>query len=703
MHHLVIVESPSKSKTIQKYLGKGFEVVSSKGHIRDLSTSGKGGLGIDIEAGFKPSYVVNKDKTSTVKELKSLADKADMVYLATDPDREGEAISWHLADALKLSDDRVRRVVFNEITETAIKASFDQPRGIDMHLVNSQEARRMLDRIIGFKLSKLLRSKIGSKSAGRVQSVALKLIVDLERKIEAFIPEEKWTIKASFTQGGVDFDAELDQKGLAKALSEKAEADAVLAQLGLDFSVTSIVEKQGSKLHKFPFITSTLQQEAANKLNFPAKKTMRIAQKLYEGVALKQGLEGLITYMRTDSTRFSAGFVKEAQAHIKAEYGAEYVGYYKVKNDESAQDAHEAIRVTSVSNTPDKLKDILQADELKLYSLIYARTLASLMSAPKTKSITVILSQNGFDFIAKGTKVEFDGYLRVYAKYESSKDKWLPAMREDEVLKANSVVGLQSFTEPPSRYSEARLIEAMEKEGIGRPSTYAMIIDTIVERGYVTLDRIENSRTRYFKPTEQGFLTNDNLQAHFEAIINVKYTAFMESHLDEIADGTKEQLSVLKDFYAIFSDLYEHAQTHMQKLEPVKIGRACPECASDLIKRKGKHGEFIACSAYPKCTYKEKIEGEKNAPVFTGESCPNCGSPMVEKMGRYGKFVACSNFPSCKTILNTKKAEPVLTGELCPECNSPLVRRINRFKKPFVGCSNYPSCRYIQKKGGNDA
>lgn len=700
MHQLVIVESPSKSKTIQKYLGKGFEVVSSKGHIRDLSTSGKGGLGVDIEAGFKPKYVVNKDKASTVKELKSLSEKAEMVYLATDPDREGEAISWHLADALGLEENRIKRVVFNEITETAIQQAFDHPRAIDMNLVHSQEARRILDRIIGFKLSTLLSKKIGSRSAGRVQSVALKLIVEREKQINAFVPEEKWTIKANFEKSNVQFDAEFDQK--IHKLKRKEDTDKILSELDKQFTVTSIVEKQGSKVHKFPFITSTLQQEAANKLNFAAKKTMRIAQRLYEGVAVNGNLEGLITYMRTDSTRFSEGFVKDAQAFIRKTYGAEYVGYYKVKNEEGAQDAHEAIRVTNIDYTPDQLKDVLSADEHKLYSLIYARSLASLMSIPKTKNISVTLSQKGYDFIAKGSKLEFDGYLKVYAKYDGNKDKYLPKMSEEEVLTAEKVEGIQSFTEPPSRYSEAKLIAAMEEKGIGRPSTYAMIIDTIVERAYVTLEKVDTSRTKYFKPTEQGLLTDDKLAIHFSSIINVDYTKMMEGELDEIADGNIQQVKVLGDFYEKFIALYEDALKNMEKLEPEKIGRACPECGQDLIKRKGKHGVFIACSGFPKCTYKEKVESEKAEPVLTGDVCPNCGSPMVERMGRFGKFVACSNYPTCKTILNKAKKEPVLTGDMCPECGKPLVTRMNRFGKPFVGCSNYPKCRYIQKKEKND-
>ncbi len=701
MRNLVIVESPSKSKTIQKYLGDDFEVVSSKGHIRDLSTSGKGGLGVDVENGFKPTYKINKDKGDTVKQLKTKAKKAKMVYLATDPDREGEAISWHLADELGLDNAKVQRVVFNEITKPAILEAFEHTRDVDMNIVHSQETRRILDRIIGFKLSKLLQSKISSKSAGRVQSVALKIIVEKEKEILAFIPEEKWTIKAYFDKHKTEFDAELEKfEGKPLKVKNQVENDRILSELKNEFKVQSIVEKQGAKAHKFPFITSTLQQEAANKLNFPAKKTMRIAQKLYEGVDMKEGQEGLITYMRTDSTRFSDGFVKDAQNFIRSEYGQEYVGFYKVKENNNAQDAHEAIRMTHIEYTPDHLKDILSQDELRLYSLIYARSLASLMSSPKTKTINVTLAQNGYEFVARGSKLEFDGYLKVYGKYETSKDKWLPQLDQDEVLISLKNEGTQSFSNPPLRYSEARLIEALESKGIGRPSTYAMIIDTIVERAYVTLEKGENSKTRVFIPTEQGFLTDTKLKEHFDSIINVDYTAQMENELDHIAEGSQDHVEALTRFYDRFMPLLTQAYETMEKIAPVEVGRDCPDCGAPLVQRKGRYGPFIACSTYPTCKHIEKIDKEKEEPAFTGEMCPNCGSPLVTRKGRFGPFVACSNYPTCKTIINTKAQPQELkeTGEMCPDCGKPLVTRMSRYGKPFVGCSNYPKCRYIQKK-----
>lgn len=701
MRNLVIVESPSKSKTIQKYLGDDFEVVSSKGHIRDLSTSGKGGLGVDVENGFKPTYKINKDKGDTVKQLKTKVKKAKMVYLATDPDREGEAISWHLADELGLNNNTSQRVVFNEITKPAILEAFEHPRDVDMNLVRSQETRRILDRIIGFKLSKLLQSKISSKSAGRVQSVALRLIVEKEKEIQAFVPEEKWTIKAYFDKNKTEFDAELEKfEGKTLKVKNQTENDRILSELNNQFKVQSVVEKAGAKAHKFPFITSTLQQEAANKLNFPAKKTMRIAQKLYEGVDMKEGQEGLITYMRTDSTRFSDGFVKDAQNYIRSEYGQEYVGFYKVKESNNAQDAHEAIRMTHIEYTPEFLKDVLTADELKLYSLIYARSLASLMSSPKTKTITVTLTQKGYEFMAKGSKLEFDGYLKVYGKYESSKDKWLPALEIDETLISSKIDGTQSFSNPPLRYSEARLIEALESKGIGRPSTYAMIIDTIIERLYVTLEKGESSKTKVFIPTEQGFLTDSKLKEHFESIINVDYTAQMESELDHIAEGNQDHVEALTRFYERFTPLLTKAYETMEKIAPVEVGRDCPLCGSPLVQRKGRFGPFIACSNYPTCKHIEKIEKEKEEPQFTGEMCPNCGSPLVTRKGRFGPFVACSNYPTCKTIINSKSKpqEAKETGEMCPDCGKPLVEKMSRYGKVFVGCSNYPKCRYIQKK-----
>lgn len=506
MKNLVIVESPSKSKTIEKYLGKDYEVVSSKGHIRDLAIKGKDGLGVDINDNFKATYTISDDKKETVKELKAKAKKADQVYLATDPDREGEAISWHLASELKLDVDQDNRVVFNEITKDAVLQAFDHPRKIDMDLVHSQETRRILDRIIGFKLSKLLKSKIRSKSAGRVQSVALKLIVEREKEIKAFVPVEYWTLDAKFKEDGKEFSAALAKINGKKAeIHNQEEADQALAACQGEMTVSALKKQVRKKEAKPPLITSTLQQEASTKLGFSAKKTMQVAQRLYEGVELEDHSEGLITYMRTDSTRLSNVFIEAAQDYITERFGKEYWGKYKIKNDENSQDAHEAIRPTSLDNEPEQVKKYLSPDQYKLYKLIYARAVASLMAPSKSNTVSVVLSINGYDFNASGTQLAFEGYLKMVSDYESSKDVLLPDLNEGQKCTPVSLNGNQHFTEPPLRYSEARLIKEMEEQGIGRPSTYSMIIDTIQQRGYVELKKAsETSKNKVFFPTEQG-------------------------------------------------------------------------------------------------------------------------------------------------------------------------------------------------------
>lgn len=661
MKNLVIVESPSKSKTIEKYLGKDFEVVSSKGHIRDLAIKGKDGLGVDVENDFAPTYSVSKDKKDVVKDLKARAKKVDHVFLATDPDREGEAISWHLAQVLGLEVEELNRVVFNEITKDAVIEAFNRPRTIDMGLVRSQETRRILDRIIGFKLSKLLKNKIKSKSAGRVQSVALKLIVDREKEIKAFIPEEYWTLDAVFNKDDKEFNASLAKVDGKKA-ELKNEDDATKAYnacLG-EFEVTNVKKQVRKKEPKLPFITSTLQQEASTKLGFSAKRTMSVAQKLYEGIELKNGAEGVITYMRTDSTRLSDVFVQAAKEKITNEFGKEYVGNYKVKNDGNSQDAHEGIRPTNLSNTPEEIKDYLSPEQYKLYKMIYARALASLMAPAKTNTVAVTLSQNGYDFTANGTELAFEGYLAVYSAYESSKDVILPELKEKEMMSAQELKSNQHFTEPPLRYSEARLIKQMEEEGIGRPSTYSMIIDTIQVRGYVTLDKsTETSKTKVFFPTEQGELTTEKLDQYFNDIINVKYTAQMESELDGIADGKTDYVKSLRDFYNRFEPLVTHAYDNMEKMEPEKVGEVCPECGNELVYRVGRFGKFISCSNFPECKYTRKMEQpEKEKPEPSGKMCPECGSELLKRKSRYGNyFLGCSNFPKCKHIENIEGEE----------------------------------------------
>ena len=661
MSELVIVESPAKSKTIEKYLGSNYHVVSSKGHIRDLATTGKYGLGIDIEDGFKPNYVPIKGKKKDIAALKKLASSSDKVILATDPDREGEAISWHLYDELGLDEKKSERVVFNEITKDVVIDAINHPRKIDMDLVKSQETRRMLDRIIGFRLSKLMQRKTGGKSAGRVQSVALKLIVDREREILAFVPEEYWTIEADFKS----FKASLEKyHGKKVEIKNEVEADEILNKLSLSFKIDSVEEKEKLKKPKDPFRTSTLQQMAANRLNFSSSKTMQIAQKLYEGMNIGSETVGLITYMRTDSTRLSDVFVNDTKNYIKGKYGAEYVGSVKASREpKGAQDAHEAIRPTSIMRTPESIREYLSNDEYKLYRLIYIRSLAYLMSSAKTLATTVNLENNGYMFKATGSVLKFDGYLKVYQEYEDNEDVILPDFKNynSDVVIADKIEKFQHFTKPAPRYTEASLIKEMESLGIGRPSTYATIMKTILDRGYVKLE------DKKFFPTDIGFETTDKLQEFFSNIVNVEYTANMETELDEIADHKINNVEVLQKFYDEFSPLVDKAFKEMEKKEPVKTGEVCPECGSDLVVRKGKYGEFVACSNYPTCKYIKKDVKE----VKSLAKCPKCGHDIIERKTKKGKvFYGCSNFPKCQYAT---WYEP--TGETCPNCQNLLVMK----------------------------
>jgi len=669
---LVIVESPSKSKTIEKYLGEDFKVVSSKGHIRDLATTGQYGLGVDIENGFKPNYIPIKGKGSVIKELKKDVKDSELIYLASDPDREGEAIAWHLKDALGIDDSNYKRVLFNEITHDKVIAAINNPTVIDDNLVKSQETRRILDRIIGFRLSKLLQNKIGAKSAGRVQSVALKLIVDREREIEAFNPEEYWTITAIFPE----YEANLFKyKTEDIELHSEEEANKVLDELGEDYTVESIEKREKAKKSKFPFITSTLQQEASTKLGFPARKTMSTAQKLYEGVDLGNETVGLITYMRTDSVRLSDDFTKPAMKYIEEKFGKKYIGYIKNgKKKENVQDAHEAIRPTSVLREPEKVKQYLSGDEFKLYSLIYKRTLASLMADACVNQTTIVFDNNDYKFKTTGSILIFDGYLKVYKDYEASEDKILPEIGDSEVAKTTDVDCSQHFTKPPARYTEAKLIKEMEELGIGRPSTYATIIDTIKSRGYVNLEE------KKFKPTEIGVETTDKLQEFFSDLINTDYTRDMEDDLDSIADGNLVWNEVLKRFYDLFEPRVKDAFTDMEKKAPEETGENCPECGNPLVIRKGRYGAFTACSNYPECKYIKKEEKE----IIEIMDCPLCDGKIVEKPTRKGKvFYGCNNYPKCKFASWDKP-----TGKMCPECGKHLVE-----KKDKVKCSE---CEYTE-------
>lgn len=662
--NLVIVESPSKSKTIEKYLGNDYKVVASQGHIRDLATTGHLGLGVDIENGFKPNYIPLKGKKKIITELKKCVKDASHVILATDPDREGEAISWHLKEALNIKDKDYDRVLFHEITKDKVLDAIKHPTKIDDNLVKSQETRRILDRIIGFRLSKLLQSKIKAKSAGRVQSVALKLIVDREREIEAFVPEEYFTITAIIE----DTEANLFKyKDEDIKLHNEKEANKVLESLGDDYNLSSIEKKKRKKASRAPFITSTLQQEASTKLGFTAKKTMSIAQKLYEGIDLGDETVGLITYMRTDSIRLSDEFVGSAFHYIEENFGKKYIGYTKhAKKTDNVQDAHEGIRPTSILREPLKVKQYLSNDEFKLYSLIYKRALASLMADAIMDQTTLIFNNNDYKFKATGSILNFDGYLKVYSDYEKNEDKIIPELMEGKDYKASDILSEQHFTKPPARYTEAKLIKEMEDLGIGRPSTYAKTIDTIKERGYV---KVEDKK---FVPTEIGIETTDKLQEFFSDIINVEYTKNMEEELDKIADGNLVWNEVLKEFYDIFEPRVKKAFSDMEKKEAEETGEMCPECGSPLVKRTGRYGEFVACSNYPECKYIKKEEKQ----VIEVCNCLKCDGKILERKTRRGKtFYGCSNFPKCKEAFWDKP-----TGEKCPNCGEMLVEKENKIK-----------------------
>ena len=662
MKNLVIVESPAKSKTIEKYLGSDYKVISSKGHIRDLATTGKFGLGVDVENDFKPNYVIIKGKNKDVANIKKEVNNSDIVYLATDPDREGETISWHIFDEIKIPEEKYKRVVFHEITKDVVINAINNPGKINMNLVKSGETRRILDRIIGFRLSKLMQSKTGGKSAGRVQSVALKLIVDREREIRAFVPKEYWTIEADFSS----FKAILEKyHGKEIEIPNEESADEILSVLSKSFKIESVTEKEKNKSAKEVFKTSTLQQLASTKLNFAPSKTMKIAQKLYEGIDLGNETVGLITYMRTDSVRISDTFINETYGYIKKTYGDEYVGYVKKgKKNENIQDAHEGIRPTSIMRTPEAVKAYLSNDEYKLYRLIYIRALASLMKDAKTLATTVILENNGYTFKATGSVLIFDGYLKVYGEFEDSEDVLLPDFKnyKSDVIVADKIDKQQHFTKPPARYTESSLIKEMESLGIGRPSTYATIVGTIKDRGYVIL------KDKKFEPTEIGEETTDKLQEFFSDVVNVKYTAQMEKDLDDIAEDKKDNIKLLHEFYDEFEPLVEKAFKEMDKKAPTETGETCPLCGGNLVIRKGKYGEFVACSNYPNCKYIKKEQKEINEIC----KCPKCDKGIiVERKTKKGKiFYGCNNYPKCNYALWYKP-----TGDVCKKCGELIVEK----------------------------
>ncbi len=687
---LVIVESPTKSKTIGHYLGEDYVVEASVGHVRDLSISGKGGLGIDVDNNFKTTYSINKDKQSVVKQLKAKAKKADEVILATDPDREGEAIAWHLAEVLDLPLETTKRLEFHEITKSSILKAIEEPRTINMDLVHSQEARRIIDRIIGFRLSKLLQSKIKSQSAGRVQSATLGIICDHEKEIQNFVSEEYWTIDTSILKD--DKEIKLDIKSVdGKKLETLKESDAsnIVSLLAKNCVVKDISESSKKVPSKEPFRTSTLEQAANSALGFKTKVTSMIAQQLYEGVETDEGLVGLITYMRTDSTRISESFVNDAKEYVLSNFGEEYYkGILKAGKDvKFSQDAHECIRPTSIYRTPKLMKQYLNAQQYKLYKLIYNRTLASLMSDKVVNITTISFASNNVILETKGSTTKFLGY-DILKMDEDEKDT-LPTFNVGETYDFNKVEKTQNFTKPPLRYSEGKLVKIMEEDGIGRPSTYASTIQTLLLRKYLT------SEKGVLTPTEQGILTSNVLKKYFPELMSVEYTAKMETDLDKVQIGEEDEIALIKKFYDDFEITFNDAKEKIWK-EPLKTtGEKCPLCGGDLVIRKGRYGEFTSCSNYPDCHYIKKEPKEE--PKEVGRNCPECGSPLVYRKNKKGQtFIACSAFPKCKHIEGEE--DPILKeapSKVCPDCGGTLTLRKYR-NSYFYGCSNYPKCKHSE-------
>lgn len=702
---LIIVESPHKSQTISKFLGKDYMVLASKGHIRDLASSGKMGLGVDIEDNFKPTYEISSDKYQTVKELKSAVKKADEVYLATDPDREGEAISWHLAQVLGLDVTTTKRLEFHEITKPAILKALENPRTIDMALVESQETRRIIDRLMGYRLSYLLQKKIRSRSAGRVQSVVLEYVVNREKEIQAFVPQEYWTIDAMFLTGENKFKASLSQyQGKDITIPNEEKANEVLSALPSEFVIKSVKTETKTRVAQPPFTTATLQQAAFSQFHFSTKKTASIAQKLYEGEEINGSSTGLITYMRTDSIRLSDEFKWAAHSYIENHFGKEYLGYARTqKADKNVQDAHEAIRPTNLDFTPEIVKPYLTNDEYNLYVLIYDRALASLMAPRKDAVSTVVLNGNGYDFVASATKSVFDGYYKVYGKYEEKAEaSFLPTLKEGEKATIEEPTKTQHFTKGPVRYNEGSIVKQMQKDGIGRPSTYAPTISTLLSRDYIKTTK------GALVPTEQGILTSDKLSEYFPKYMDVGYTANMESNLDLIAEKKIDRNELLRSFWGEFIKYFASAEERMEKVKPTEVGRTCPKCGSPLVERHGKYGDFVGCSNYPSCDYIEK-----EAPKVVDEKvCPKCGHTLVIRQSKKGKFIGCSNYPKCNymedmegkpLVKEKKKVEIPEDAPICPKCHTGhLVEKTSRWGKKFIGCSNYPKCKYIQKDEKED-
>lgn len=702
---LVIVESPKKSETIRRYLGEGYSVMASEGHIRDLSTKGKGGLGIDIDKGFVPDWETSPRKKALVAKLSAEVAKASEVYLATDPDREGEAISWHLAQVLKLPVDTTKRLQFHEITKPAILEAIEHPGLINMNLVHAQETRRMEDRIIGFKVSSLLQRRIRVKSAGRVQSSTLRMIVDRKEAIDAFQPQEYWTIEAEIVIDGKKFVAPLTRvDGKPFRCGNKEEADAIVARIPNTLTVSSVSRAEKLIMPKAPFSTSTMQQEAYSKYHFSNSKTQSVAQKLYEGLDVHGEHVGLITYMRTDSTRISPEFfVRHAVPYITETYGREYLGAVRApkKTDQKIQDAHEAIRPTGTHRTPEVVAQYVGPDEAKLYRLIYCRAMASLMAPKRTERTTVILSGNGLDFTLGGTRVLFKGYSVIFGEFEDADDATLPEILEGQTFGISKINPEQKFTKPEPPYNEASIVKAMEEKGIGRPSTYASTIDTLIKRKYVTATK------GVITPTEDGIRAVKVLQQFFPDVVSTDYTASMERQLDKVESGEKTFLGTMTEFYDSFMETYDRAKEEIKKVGDEPTGEICPKCGRPLVYKKNKKGEqFVGCSGYPHCKYISTPEREKDEAV--GEMCPECGKPLVYKKSRKGeKFIGCSGFPSCRYTRNldgTEKKKPTAKAQItekdyvkpCPVCKTGFLVLRKGKKADFLGCTNFPKCRHME-------
>ncbi|MGN8470921.1 type I DNA topoisomerase [Helicobacter pylori] len=691
MKHLIIVESPAKAKTIKNFLDKNYEVIASKGHVRDLS---KFALGIKIdETGFTPNYVVDKDHKELVKQIIELSKKASITYIATDEDREGEAIGYHVACLIGGKLESYPRIVFHEITQNAILNALKTPRQIDMSKVNAQQARRFLDRIVGFKLSSLISSKITKGlSAGRVQSAALKLVIDKEREIKAFKPLTYFTLDALFEP---HLEAQLisykGNKLKAQELIDEKKAQEIKNELEKEsYIISSIVKKSKKSPTPPPFMTSTLQQSASSLLGFSPTKTMSIAQKLYEGVATPQGVMGVITYMRTDSLNIAKEALEEARNKILKDYGKDYLPpkakVYSSKN-KNAQEAHEAIRPTSIILEPNALKDYLKPEELKLYTLIYKRFLASQMQDALFESQSVVVACEKGEFKASGRKLLFDGYYKILGN--DDKDKLLPNLKENDPIKLEKLESNAHVTEPPARYSEASLIKVLESLGIGRPSTYAPTISLLQNRDYIKVEK------KQISALESAFKVMEILEKHFEEIVDSKFSASLEEELDNIAQNKADYQQVLKDFYYPFMDKIEAGKKNIisQKVHE-KTGQSCPKCGGELVKKNSRYGEFIACNNYPKCKYIKQTENANNE--ATQELCEKCGGEMVQKFSRNGAFLACNNYPECKNTKSLKNTptKETIEGVKCPECGGDIALKRSR-KGSFYGCNNYPKCNFL--------